>query len=68
MPFWITAMIRAPISVPSTLPSPPVRLVPPTTTAAITYSSYIWPYVGAPLLSWLAMTTPPSPAAAPLIV
>ena len=40
--------------------------VPPTTTAAMTYSSYIWPYVGAPLSNCDAMTTPPNPANNPL--
>ena len=43
MPLAMTAMMNAPISVPSTLPSPPISDVPPTTTAAITYNSYIAP-------------------------
>ena len=66
MPFWMTAMVKAPVNVPSIRPSPPLRLVPPTTTAAITYNSYMLPYVGDPLLSCEAMITPPSPASNPL--
>src|SRR5262249_13717624 len=61
MPFLMTAMMKAPMSVPNILPSPPERLVPPTTTAAMAYSSYMNPYVGAPLRSREAMTTPPTP-------
>ena len=62
----MTAIMNAPISVPRILPSPPDKLVPPTTAAAMTYISYIAPYVGAPLFNCEASTTPPKPESAPL--
>ena len=64
-PFWITAMIREPISVPKMRPSPPARLVPPTTTAAITCSSYIMPALGRPPLNRAASTMPLNPDSPP---
>ncbi len=39
-------MMRAPIRVPITDPEPPMRLVPPITTAAIASSSYMMPAIG----------------------
>src|SRR3972149_2122155 len=45
-PFRTTPINNEPISVPITVPRPPKRLVPPTTTAAITSSSYINPEFG----------------------
>ena len=39
MPFRMTAMMNEPISVPSTVPLPPDKLVPPTTTAAMKTAS-----------------------------
>ena len=62
MPFWMTEMMNAPISVPRIRPDPPARLVPPTTTAAITYSSYMVPMFGVPVLICEAWMQPPSPA------
>ena len=38
-PLSMIVIIRAPATVPSTLPTPPDRLAPPMTTAAITFSS-----------------------------
>ena len=42
-------MIRQPISVPRTVPSPPLKLPPPMTTAAITWSSRPSAQVGSPI-------------------
>jgi hypothetical protein len=39
IPLLIAPISRAPMSVPYTLPRPPMRLVPPITTAAMTSSS-----------------------------
>ena len=39
MPVWITPKMRMPMNVPATNPTPPLRSVPPTTTAAIASSS-----------------------------
>src|SRR5262249_13790809 len=47
-PDWRTCMIRAPISEPRTEPSPPARLPPPMTTAAMTLSSRPVAPVGSP--------------------
>src|SRR5207247_2360052 len=38
-PLLMTAISSAPISAPTTLPLPPVKLTPPSSTAAITWSS-----------------------------
>src|SRR2546430_952120 len=59
----MTAMVKAPISVLNIFPSPPERLVPPTTAAVMTSNSYDWPNVGAALFNCDAMMTPPNPAA-----
>ena len=45
-PFLRTPMINAPINVPTILPSPPIRLVPPMTVAAIASNSYMIPAIG----------------------
>src|SRR6266540_3594811 len=45
-PFLRTAMISAPIKVPTTVPSPPSKLVPPITVAAIASNSYDIPAMG----------------------
>ena len=42
-------MIRQPIKVPRTVPSPPLKLPPPITTAAITWSSSPSAVVGSPI-------------------
>ena len=47
-PNWITAMISAPISVPTMVPEPPNRLAPPITTAAMESSSSGSPACAAP--------------------
>ena len=49
MPLSITFSTRTPSSVPSSVPRPPVRLVPPRITAAITVSSKPRPAVGWPV-------------------
>src|SRR5262249_51189244 len=45
---WITAMTKAPISVPPPVPEPPNRLAPPITTAAMLSSSRGSPAIGEP--------------------
>ena len=45
-PLFRTPIIKAPIIVPIILPSPPDRLVPPSTTAAIASSSKPVPALG----------------------
>ena len=47
-PLATTVMIKAPMSEPKTLPSPPFKLAPPMTTAAITASSSPFAVVGSP--------------------
>ena len=58
-------MMNAPISVPITVPSPPVRLPPPITTAAITWSSYVTPAVGWPVISRDVSIIPAKPVSKP---
>src|ERR1700751_2480563 len=48
-PFLSVAMIRAPNTVPRMVRSPPMRLAPPTTAAAMASNSYPSPAVGIPL-------------------
>src|SRR5882757_3799339 len=50
-PLFITPMIRAPVNVPIIPPTPPLRLVPPITTAAIASSSYPVPPTGDPAIT-----------------
>ena len=57
-PFLSTAISIAPRKVPAIEPRPPERLVPPTTTAAITSSSYISPAFGWPEFIRDARSTP----------
>src|SRR5665647_3910503 len=51
--FWVNTLvrvekIRTPKTVPTIVPRPPMRSVPPTTTAAIASSSYSCPWVDEP--------------------
>src|SRR4030042_991220 len=48
MMLMINPMISTPTAVPPTEPLPPVRLVPPITTAAMASSSQPWPILGSP--------------------
>ena len=54
-------MMSAPTTEPNTLPSPPSRLPPPITTAAITSSSVPIATVGSPWRSRDSCITPASP-------
>ena len=47
-PYWMTAMISAPMTVPMIVPEPPNRQAPPITTAAIESSSSGSPAWAAP--------------------
>ena len=58
-------MMKAPTTVPQMVPSPPIRLVPPRTTAAIASSSNPTPVFGCAELSRAARTRPASPARTP---
>jgi hypothetical protein len=58
--FWTIVMMRAPKSVETTFPTPPKRLVPPITAAAIAWSSNPRPYSGEPEFSCALMSRPPS--------
>ena len=58
-------MISAPIRVPSTVPSPPIRLVPPMTVAAIASSSYIMPAMGCAEFSRAVSRIAASPLSSP---
>src|SRR5581483_10817705 len=60
-----TPINTAPINVPMTPPRPPMRAVPPTTTAAITSSSYPTPALGTPAPSRAASMTPANPTRSP---
>src|SRR5699024_9495284 len=64
-PLASTVMIRAPMSVLSTPPRPPVRRVPPTTTAAILVNICPLPMSTSPTPSRDAAMAPASPAVAP---
>ena len=61
-------MINAPIIVPVILPLPPVREVPPRTTAAIASSSYPSPAVGWAEYNLEVIIIPATAASIPLIV
>ena len=63
-PIWMTAMIAAPATVPTTVPLPPSRLPPPMITAAMTSSSRPTATVGSPTDSFENCSTPASPASA----
>ena len=58
-------MISAPIKVPDTRPSPPIRLVPPITAAAMAYSSYISPARGEAAFRRAVSSTAAMPAQPP---
>ena len=55
------------MSVPITVPSPPVRLPPPITTAAITCNSYETPAVGCPVINREVSIIPAKPLSSPQI-
>jgi hypothetical protein len=57
--------VSTPSTVPSTVPRPPNRLVPPSTTAVMTASSKFTPWLADPLPSRMATSTPASAAATP---
>ena len=63
----MTPMMSVPTSVPPTVPTPPERLVPPMTTAAIASSSYATPSFGLPCSSCAQWTRPASAASTPQI-
>ena len=65
-PLPITAMVSAPSTVPRIVPRPPNRLVPPSTTAAITSSSKPTAAFEEPLPSRAAMMMPATAAAMPV--
>ena len=58
-------MVNAPKIVPTIEPFPPNRLVPPSTTAAITSNSNIIPALDEPLPSLAAIIIPPIAAHTP---
>src|SRR4051812_27098394 len=64
-PFVSTPMKIAPHAVPPIVPRPPASDVPPTTTAAITSSSYCNPEFGTPAPSREANVNPATPARTP---
>ena len=51
-------MITAPIIVPNTVPTPPLRLAPPITQDAIAFISKEFPRVGSPVVVLLVKTNP----------
>src|SRR5437763_314996 len=56
---------RAPASVPSPVPRPPDRVVPPMTTEAMASSSYPWPEFGWPEVSRVVRMSAPTAAPSP---
>jgi hypothetical protein len=62
----MTAISNAPMMVPVIVPSPPKRLVPPMTTAAIASSSAPFATVGCAELSREVSITPAIPADSPI--
>src|SRR5581483_7002082 len=64
-PLASTPMKTAPITASSTLPTPPLSAIPPTTTAAITSSSAPLPWYGTAIATCAVISTPASPAQAP---
>ena len=67
-PFVSTAMMSAPITVPTIEPLPPCSEVPPITTAAIASSSSPMPPTGWAELRREAASTPAIPTNSPAIV
>src|ERR1700726_3434766 len=68
IPLPKTAMIRTPIRVLRTPPSPPVSAVPPTTTAVTVENSLPLPINALPRPSCAAASSPPSPYNVPAIM
>src|SRR5260370_5248 len=66
--FSSTPRISTPSSVPTTLPCPPDRLVPPMTTAAITFSSRPTCAAWSPLVLCAKTSTPAHPVSKPASV
>jgi hypothetical protein len=66
-PFWSVPMKRTPTAVPTTLPTPPVKLVPPSSTAAAAASGMSAPTSGLAAPSRPAWMMPPSAAPRPAI-
>jgi hypothetical protein len=64
-PACSTAMISTPEKLFTTEPRPPIRLVPPMTTAAIAASSIPVPAFGSADSRYAAPNTPPNPASSP---
>ena len=60
-----TPMTNAPMSVPPIVPRPPISDVPPSTTAAIAFSSKVSPVAGCAAPSCAAMISPTSAAQKP---
>ena len=67
-PFWTTPRKTTPITVPKMPPTPPVKLVPPISTAASTVSSRFGSGVGAPAVRRPTEIRQASPAASPASV
>ena len=66
MPLLITAMIRPPVTAPTTLPTPPCTAAPPMNAAAIASSSKLVPAVGPAWLSRPAKMIPASADSTPM--
>ena len=66
-PFWSVPMKRTPTAVPVTPPTPPTKLVPPSSTAAAELSGMSAPTSGLAAPSRPAWITPASPAQSPTI-
>eukprot|EP01022_Parablepharisma_sp_SALTPOND_P020740 TRINITY_DN385_c0_g1_i13.p1 TRINITY_DN385_c0_g1~~TRINITY_DN385_c0_g1_i13.p1 ORF type:complete len:868 (-),score=317.47 TRINITY_DN385_c0_g1_i13:3732-6335(-) len=66
-PLFITPMMSAPTTVPQIVPTPPIRLVPPSTTAAIASSSQPLPQLPLAPYRRLADIAPASPENRPLM-
>src|SRR5690606_1442079 len=67
-PLAITPVISAPMTVPTIVPRPPNRFVPPSTTAAITVSSKPSAELAEPEPSRAAVRMPAAPAARPVSI
>ena len=67
MPLFITPMTKAPITAPSTLPTPPEAEAPPMKQAAMTSSSKPRPAFGVAVFRRAANTRPASAASTPML-
>ena len=67
MAFSTSAMKSTPRTPPMIVPSPPLRLAPPSTVAVITLSSMPTPALTTALFSRAAPSTPASPASKPMM-